>query len=883
MPDQIYIGKFAKGLTTNPLPFNIDNDAFPTMFNFYTWRQRAKRKRGTFLLGQLQIQVQIAAVPNNWQKASFNLVGGAANLITQYSLGSSASLTPGTINLVVAGDQTYTDPNMDGTLTGSLGGTGTINYATGAITVSGSAAGAVTGTFSYFPGQPVVGLRDFINSVSTSLYPVLVAFDASTSGTGPGYAYQINQSGSSNFFYTVSYYKTSNNPVVWTGADFQQFWTTNYSAALWSTNNKPGFQFEPISTIAVGNPTTINTAAAHGLVTGDYVFFNEITGANANLLNGNTYQITKTSATQFTVPANTTAATINNSGIFQTLTATSTTSSGDGIRWYDGDPTGGTGLPIGNMLGWVNFAPPLTATTVSIGNHPAALYYLVGALAIVPFKDRLLFFSPWIQTSSGAAIQLQDTVIWSWNGTPYYTSLTPAGETFDGTAYYVDQTGKGGFLSAGTSQPIVTVINNEDVLIVGFSQKKTRLVYTGDDLFPFLFFTINSEFGDSATFSGITLDRGALTVGRRGITISTQQSVERIDLPIPDSVFQIQAVNNGVQRVNSERDYFREWIYFAYPVNNSQWKYPTQTFLWNYRDDTWSILYENFTAQGTFRQQNKNTWVTIGQKFKTWAQWREPWNSGSTSILFPSIIGGNPEGYVLVKGQGTGEAVSGTISAIATSGGNTQITSINHCVNPGDYLLITGCLGTTSINNLIGKVLTTADANTFVIDLPFPAGTYLGLGKFTRLSMPLIQTRQFPFYWDQGRQVILRAQKYLLDFTANSQVTLNISLSQDPDNVWNSPTTNPFIPENSLIYTQILFTCPESTNIGLTPDNTNLQMPTAEGQFQIWHRVNTSLVGDTFQIGITLSDAQMRNLTFATSEIALHGIHLTVEKGPHLA
>ena len=65
-----------------------------------------------------------------------------------------------------------------------------------------------------------------------------------------------------------------------------------------------------------------------------------------------------------------------------------------------------------------------------------------------------------------------------------------------------------------------------------------------------------------------------------GIILTTQQSSQRIDLVIPDSVFQIQALNNGAQRVNSARDFYREWIYFSYPVNNSSWKFPTQTFLW---------------------------------------------------------------------------------------------------------------------------------------------------------------------------------------------------------------------------------------------------------------------------------------------------------------
>ena len=69
-------------------------------------------------------------------------------------------------------------------------------------------------------------------------------------------------------------------------------------------------------------------------------------------------------------------------------------------------------------------------------------------------------------------------------------------------------------------------------------------------------------------------------------------------------------------------------------------------------------------------------------------------------------------------------------------------------------------------------------------------------------------------------------------------------------------------------------------------------MPTARSQYQIWHRFNTSLIGDSVQIGLTLSsqetapglrDAQMYSLDYATSEITLHGMHLTVQMGPHLA
>jgi hypothetical protein len=1072
MPDQIYIGKFAKGLKTNPLPFNLDNDAFPTMFNFYTWRGRAKRKRGTLFLGQLQLQMQSFLSPNPnmlWQLPVINFFNGIANLfsflsglvgvnqkllsptsifisnITQsaqavvtivpvagsiayvigevvqitlvlgmtqinngyytivnvvgnnitlninstlfspytpgtgvISLVNGATIVPGSLNIGY-NSQIFTEPSIpNGTLIGSGGATGTINYVTGTIVLSNTVFGnfAGGGKFSYFPGLPVMGLEDFSSSVTSSLYPILLAFDTK-------YSYQCNQSATNAIFYNVSYYKGTNSPVIWSGADYQQFWTTNYpstttnfSGSLWATNNKPGFHYV-IGTYVSGSGTNIvqfiftsNGNPFTTLVLNDQLFFNEwLTSTTINGITGfvSTVVNATTGTYNVTFPGN---ETISGTGIAQLLT--NSLPGQDGIRWYDGDPTAGTGFPTGTGLGWVNFAPPLTATSVSIDDTPTGLYYLVGALAILPFKDRLLFFSPYISTSTlnggtGVVIQLQDTVLWSWNGTPYYAPPVPLNQTFNIKAYFVDQTGLGGYLPAGISQPIITVSNNEDVLLIGFGGdgRKTRFVYTGNDLQPFLFFNINSELPSSSTFSAVPLDKGVIDIGQYGISLTDQQSSQRIDLDIPDSVFEIQNLNNGVLRVNAIRDFFKEWIYFAYPVDDSavdpttgiQWRFPTQTFQFNYRDNTWGILYENFTHHGYFRAKNKKTWATL--KFHQWTQWREPWNSGATSAMFTQVIAGNPQGYVLIKGQGTGEAISGTISAIMNNGGNTQITSFNHCVTDdnnnsgpdylyfqnaqtlltsvitfitpgiqtiittvntfiaGQFVTISNVVGmtqfngntyqiisatptsitlgvdstlftpyissgnvTSAFNGLIGRVIMIIDVNNFVVDIPFPSITYIGLGVFTRLSLPLIQTRQFPFYWDQGRQVRLSVQKYLMDYTADSQVTVNIYLSQDPDDAYNNPNIN--VPPNSLIYSQIMFTCPESINIGLTPPNTNLQMPTAQGQFQIWHRLNTSLQGDSVQIGITLSDAQMKNLTFATSEITLHGIQLTVSPGPQL-
>ncbi len=905
MPEQIYIGNIGKGQVTSREAFVIDNDAFPNLFNFYVWRGKVKRKRGTIFLGQLQIQGLISATPLAWQFQSFNAVAGAGNFIASLGLGATSSITPGSLTFQIVGDaNVYTDALRNGTLQGSAGETGTINYATGAFTTSGGANGAVTGLFNFFPGLPVLGLRnyDYVsvpgNANVSTVYPFLLAFDMTK-------AYQVNQTAAATNFYNVSFYKFTSNPVIWSGTDYQQFWTTNFQSALWETNNKPGFNFKALTNVAGVSVTRVTatqvtiTITAHALIVNDVIWINEVTGTiatgtgatqNQNI-NGQTgYVAVVVDPNTITVNfdgtkgsslANFQGGATGAGGIAQYLTSGAAAVGRDGIKWFDGDPTGKTGFPISALSGWVNFAPPLTALTTQIAGLPAAKYYLVGALAIVSFKDRLVFFSPWIQTSGGLPIQLQDTALWSQVGTPYYAALTPVNQTFQANAYYVDQTGLGGYQPAGVALPIATVSNNEDVLIVGFGGvgRKTRFVYTGNDLQPFLWYTINSELPSDSTFSSITLDKGALDIGAYGIALTDQQSSTRIDLDIPDSVFQIQALNNGVQRVNAVRDFQNEWIYFSYPIFTSAWRFPTRSFLFNYRDNTWAILYENYTSHGTYRPTVSKSWLTTG--FRSWNAWREAWNSGAGSPLYPNIIAGNPQGYVLMQGEGTGEGISGTIRGLTNVNNLTQINSIDHCVQVGDYLYITGCLGTTDINGLIGRVITVVDASNFVIDLAFPAGVYLGAGKFTRLSQPLVQTKQFNPYWDQGRKTRLAVQKYLLDSTFNSQVTVNIYLSQDPDDVWNGPQDNPA--PNGLVYSQLMYTCPESANIGLTPANANLQMPTAADQNQIWHRFNTSMIGDTVQVGITLNDDQMRNLTFATSEITIQGIHLVVDKSSQLA
>jgi hypothetical protein len=885
MGEKLVVGPIDKGLKKDTEPFNIDNDNFPVLLNAYQWRGRIKRKRGTQLLTRLQRSIAVSG----------NLIAGSFTLNTRVVIGS--------INIVGSSDgTTYKDTLGNGTLTatGGTGVGGTINYATGVITIIAGSNQAITGTYSYYTGLPVMGLEDLV--LPTNAYPGTLAFDTTYSynivTTDPYTASDVSfYKNPANGTYAGYVAKGTSTPLTWNGQNYQQFWTVNYQGALWATNGigipftgsaltAIGMQFAPASSITyisnttgLGTSTITLTITGSPLVVGDFVFFNEWTGGNSASLNFQTGYVTSVVGTTFiiTFPDATLGAGPYTPGIIQYLTNRSSTTI-DCIRWYDGNPNGTSNF------GWVNFMPPLSQFIYSVAELPAAQYYLVGARMIMPFKDRLLFIGPVVQTSVTGAlpIYLQDTVIYSQNGTPYYTAsftgnpslsnftyfplLVPVNQTATASAYFEDQTGFGGFISAGIDQPATTVSSIDDVLGIGFRSLQTKLVYTGNDFVPFVFYIINSELGSSSTFSMINMDKSALMRGDRGYIAASQTNAERIDLDIPDEVFEMQLLNNGAERFCAQRDFINEWVHFTYPVNNTEsnqvesYIFPTQTLQLNYRANTWAVFDECFTTYGQFKKLTGFVWETVGDTYPIWDDWNDPWEAGEINQLEPNLIGGNQEGFVIVKGVGTGEQPSLFIDAFVAG----TLTVPNHCLNNGDYIIISGALGTIGplVNGFIFSIVP-IDANTFSLNPPIGTGTYLGGGLITRLFYPIIQTRQFPTSWGLGRKTRLGPQQYLLTSTKISQITLQIFLSTDNDNPWNA---GPFLPSpgvdnNTLIYSQILYTCPENTNLGLTAANINLNMIPAFTPAQLWHRVNTSLIGDTIQLGFTMSNAQMRTQT----------------------
>lgn len=879
--DRLVIANMKTGYETDRTPFIINNDAFPVLNNAYIWRGRLPRKRGTILLGRLQRNLVTATGGN------YSTINGTNTylIFTRLSLNvlePDASVKPLTLSIVFAApiSQTLNDTLGTGVLTVVGAGpiqSATINYATGVVSITANAVAgpaASTITLGYYPDLPVMGLEDF--DIGTVNQPVLISFDTR-------YSYGINQG--TNVFYDTTFYKSTHVPFTWNGGNFQQFYSTNYLGVntiadvpdkvgcLWVTNSSPGFHFKRITAMPVVGANSQFTIAAHGLSNTDYVFINEVNGVTG--VNGVSGLVTVVDANNFTIPTPGAAGAYISGGIAEYMTRSVTTTA-DGIRWYDGDPT------VSNNFGWVNFAPPLNEYNASTNPNP---FYLVGADIITPFKNRLIFSGVYLTTTAiGAAVQyFPNRIVYSQVGTPFYSQPLPfpiATQAPQPDAWFQNVAGKGGFLTAPFDEEIITVAETKDVLIYGLEMHQLKLIYTLDDSLPFIFQTINSELGSQNTFSAVTLDTGVLSIGDFGILMTTEFSCQRIDLQIPDEVFSIAVSNNNNYRVTAVRDFRNEWVYFTYCPGSATTNdvsttkvFNSKTLLYNYRDNNWATFDENYTHYGTFRRTTNRTWASLGSIYGTWANWTDPWNFGANESFFPQVVGGNQHGFVLIKGQGTNEGNSQFISAVTPA--TFTITSPNHCLSTGDFIKITGMLGITvadeSGNPLSVFRIRVVDSNNFIIDsnVDFTmSGTYLGGGVYKRYSRPFIQTKQFPMMWDNARGIRVGTQHYLLQTTASGEITAQVYSSQNSSSPANEPSINSY-----LAFQDVVLTSPEPDLYGANPAYSS-------GQQQIWHRQSNSFNGSTVQMGFTLSDEQMFNEDINTQEIILHAIVLDLYPGP---
>lgn len=508
----------------------------------------------------------------------------------------------------------------------------------------------------------------------------LIAFDTTN-------AYFYNEAG--NTFTALP----SVMPTIWSGADYQFFYTENYAGAFWAINSKSGLHGYIITNFtnqAGAGPWTVDvTAPGNNFVLGDIIYLLNVTGAPAgnNLIFGTvtiagnpTFQVTATVGGPFTNGVPTT-------GIV--LSSTRSKTGQDGIRYY------GT---LSNGTGWANYNPPIDPNNA-----------LAGALLIFAYRGYLVF----LNTTEGNEAGVQNfgnRARWTQIGTPYYSQPVPTAPNLqfvDNQTARDDLFGRGGANDAPTQEIIIGAAFIRDVLIVYFERSSWRLRFVNNAQNPFVWERINVELGSSSTFSVIPFDKGAMTIGNRGILICDGNDTVRFDEKIPDEVFQIRESNRGFQRVYGIRTFRTRLCYWTIPDasfissgagSEGLGVYPNKILVFNYETKNWSYFDDCFTCFGYYYPGG----VTLG---KRWIDLPEPWPTynnftseiGAKHTGLETVIAGNQQGFVFSLEQGNSQnEPSLYISAIAAN----ILSSPSNNLENGTWIKLTGVTGTTSADGV---------------------------------------------------------------------------------------------------------------------------------------------------------------------------------------
>lgn len=527
------------------------------------------------------------------------------------------------------------------------------------------------------------------------------------------------------------------------------------------------------------------------------------------------------------------------------------------IFWVTNN-TGSTGDPIRytNGTAWANFAPQITDPA---GTNES----LFQCLALLPYRGRLVAFNTWEGVTQVGSVQKRQRIRWSAIGNPFTIAEIAIVTTVSANAWRDDIRGKGGFTDIPTAEDIVAVGFVRDNLVIYCERSTWQLRYTGRSISPFQLEKVNTELGAESTFSAVQFDTSLVGIGDKGVVQCDSYKSERIDVKIPDLVFFFNNDANGPKRVHGIRDFQQRLAYWTYPYKPEEEEtdiFPNRRLVYNYENDSWAIFIDSLTALGTYQAQSGRRWQDyVRPTIDSWQNQNYPWINRPS--LFPSIVGGNQQGFVEFLDEQVKNDVSLSITNITGFEGvtntATRITSPSHNLETGQIIEIvlipTGTPFATSLNGHVFGIVRIDNDNidlyvynsitgmfsTPQSDLP---DTYIGGGKISVLDNFRIVSKKFNFL-DQGQAIQLGYIDILLDTTTNGAITLNAYIDYNDNSPTNRLSQNKD-PVTGLPDTFFNSVVPTSTTGGIESDKQ-------------WHRVFCATRGAFITIEWTLSNAQM--------------------------
>lgn len=502
----------------------------------------------------------------------------------------------------------------------------------------------------------------------------------------------------------------------------------------------------------------------------------------------------------------------------------------DGIQYYDG-------------TNWNVLPPPVTN---------AAGDTILTALIVTVFQGALMLFNTLENVTPGPVATRYANRI----------RISQVGSPLEVDAWRDDIEGKGNFIDAPTKEAIISVQSLKDRLIVFFENSTYELVYTNNDVLPFRLQKINTELGVESTHSTIPFDKIVLGMGSTGVHACSGLNVERVDQDIPSTVFDISNVNNGPTRVHGIRDYYEELAYWTYPSSDESYMdndvYPNRMLVFDYTNGTWAYFDDSITTFGYFYLQNNYlVWQNISE---SWQNMDMPWNYGAGYNLFRAVIAGNQEGWTFIMTPDLSlNSMSLQISQITTTANDITLRIIDHNISPASPYIhiknIVDLVGNLTLLNNANFEVIYVDKDHVRIDQAGFAGTYLGGGTVERVSQVEILTKQYNFFPQQAERCFIAYVDFYVDRTTAGQITVDYLSSTSALSTLEQAQLS-----GAILGTGILETSPYPTK------------PWEATQERFYHRIYIQQDGDTVQLHLYMSEAQMISIQSRNNGIVINAV-----------
>lgn len=815
------IAPINSGMQTDRKPWLIPDDAFEQLYNAYVFRGRVRKRFGSRLM-----ESQAVSTPGYEQLASRfrikigtvfgdGIFGTAPHPVVNvpgsiFAIGQAFSI----------GDEIFTvyqtGVAQDMLDTGAAA-TATYDTTNGAVVFTGVTPLA---DVYFYPALPVMGLISY--ETGTSSDELIFGFDREFS-----------------YNFTVNGWDRVGT-AVWTGSDSQFFWGANWRG----TTSDVTFLF-------VTNYNAADFIKYYDPNAGDWTSMSPVVNNTNRVLTSRIVlpfkdrlvllnTIERAQGVQFSSPNKTNATT------------------GDFNQTVAGAYVLGQQFIVGNTIFTIaSAAAGLQNMTISslpgITTPPTAQFdFAIGNLVITGNGNNRNLPVYFFDDSSGAQQIFVNRCRFSVNGDPTASN-----------AWIDQQPGLGGYIDAPTKEAIITAQFLKDRLIVYFDSSTWELVYTGNNVLPFVWQKINTELGAESTFSQVPFDKVILGVGNVGVHACNGSNVERIDDKIPDTVFDIHNADSGVERVYGIRDYYVEMVYWSFPSTdrNATQPFNNRVLVYNYKTGSWAINNDSITAFGYLNAlaQQGETWQSDQGE---WQQDQTTWEDGpNVQSKFKQVIAGNQEGYVFYIDPDTSRnSPAIQITNMVNIAGTITVTAINHNFVPGfdgfgDYIAIENVQGLTGFSGVIYPVNRVVNANTFEIFDLNVVGTYTGGGTCARVSAINILTKQYNFYVNQGRNAFISKVDFYVAKTANGEITVDYATGSSSQTLLQQGSLT-----GALLGNGVLETSPYAL------------VPQEQTQVRLWHPVYLQADGECVQLNMYLSELQLIQTDIAWSDFELNAM-----------